>query len=363
MAAPTSPAAHPPTNGAAMRVLAILLLVVALFLLWPYRGPVVFALVVAFLAHPLYTRLARALPKRWMAASVVLLLVGILLLAPLALLTGLLVREAQGALGSLSATGGTAVFSDLLTRVGVDAARADALVEEGRVRAAAFLQDLAVPALSGTLDILLAAVIFFILLYFALVDGARLVRWLQRLSPLDERPHRRLLEGAGERVKALVWGSLLIALAEGVLAGLGWWLLGMPSPILWGSVMTIMAVIPIVGPFVVLIPGAIYAFATGNIVAGVGLLVLNFVFVGLIDDILRPWLVGRWTRVHPAIILLGILGGIPLMGLSGLILGPLLLSLVAPVMEAWLTPGEGALETPPHEERTPARRGTRSRSG
>ena len=351
--------AAPPTSRAAIRVLALLLLVVAFFLLWPYRGPVVFALVTAYLAYPLYARLADVLPRRWMSAVVVLLLVAVLLVAPFLLLGGLLLHDAQRAAAALATPGGfDNLAQDALMRVGMDAEQARVFVEqELRGRAAALLQDRLVPALASVAEGLVATVVFFILLYFALVDGPRLLAWLRRLSPLDGRPHRRLLRGAGERVKALVWGSLLISLVEGVLAGLGWWVLGMPSPILWGVIMALLAVLPVVGPFVVLVPGAIYAYMTGNLVAAVGLLALNFVFVGLVDDLLRPLLVARWTRVHPAIILLGILGGVPLMGLSGLLIGPLLLSLLAPVLEAWLAPGEGILDQPPEEGGTTRRRG------
>jgi predicted PurR-regulated permease PerM len=166
---------------------------------------------------------------------------------------------------------------------------------------------------------------------------------VRKTMPLDEKRRDRLLKRTGERLEAIILGTILVSLVQGIAAALGWWVLGFPAPVFWGFVMTVLAIIPFFGPFMVLIPAGVIWILLGETFAGVALIVWALVLVGLIDDVLRPYVIGRRSKVHAGVILVGILGGIHVFGISGFVLGPLLLGLLAPVLAEWARPEDEPL--------------------
>ena len=139
----------------------------------------------------------------------------------------------------------------------------------------------------------------------------------------------------GKAINSVIKGSLVIAIIQGILTGLGFTLFQVPNPALWGSIASITALIPGIGTALVLIPGILYLFFSFKIGLGFGLLAWGILAVGLIDNILGPTLVGRGTKIHPFLVLFGVLGGIQLFGPAGFIAGPLILSLLFALAEIY----------------------------
>lgn len=309
--------------------------VIALALAWELRGPLVLALVLGFLVQPLHRRLAPRVRWPWLSGIILTLLVIVLIVLPFAMLALALVADVQRVADAAMKPGGPERLADgALEALGLPPDTADALVAQAGGALRTFGEGMILPALSAGIGFVLALVIFLILLYFLIVDWGRLAGFAKRVVPLDEQERDLLFKHAGQRVKALVLGSLVVAVVQAIVAGLGWWVLGLPSPIFWAFVMLVLEFVPLLGSFVVLLPATIWAFATGQWGVGVGLLVLNFIAVGLIDDLLRAWIVGRWSGIHPALVLIGLAGGIPVFGLTGIILGPLFVSLLPLFLEA-----------------------------
>lgn len=348
---PSRPTAFQRVPSAALRnrrfllALALILIGVSLWIAWPYRAAIVLAVVLGYVLRPLYHWLLKGLRYRWIAASVVLLLVATALIAPMAYIAWSLLDDVSTIRENLVGNGARERLVDVLAGWGLPAQSARDLIGQAFEAGTALLESMLITALTGALELVLGLVVFFILLFYTLTDGERMVKMVHDFAPLSGWRRRRLVQQVGERVKAIMLGTFFVYALQGVVGGIGWWIFGFPAPVFWGFVMTILAILPFMGPQLVTLPAGIFALMQGDTFAGVGLIVWTLVAVSLIDDLVRPWVIGRTSGVHPALILVGTLGGISVLGLSGLVLGPLLLGLLEPVLRAWAGTTRGAGHT------------------
>ncbi len=182
--------------------------------------------------------------------------------------------------------------------------------------------------LSGFSIWLLDLFIFFVALYYLIRDGDKLLKTLTKLSPLDKDDMNTIFSRLHLAVNSVIKGNLLIAILQGALVAVGFAMFGVPNALLWGAVAVITALIPGVGTGIVLLPGILYLFITHNIFGTIGLTLWGVIIVGLVDNLLRPKLVGEALSLHPLLILLSIIGGLFLFGPIGLFLGPIVMSLL-----------------------------------
>jgi predicted PurR-regulated permease PerM len=201
-------------------------------------------------------------------------------------------------------------------------------------------------ALSNVLAFLINLLLTLAALGIFYVRGEALAEEATSLLPLPADRGRELLSRVGMVTKAVVKGIVLTCIAQGALGGLGFWAAGLPSPLLFGTVMAFGALIPVVGTAIVWLPGALYLLAAGKTVAGVGLALWGALAVGNIDNLLRPLLAGGDIGIPMPLLIVGMLGGIVSFGLSGLVLGPLVLAVLLFVLEERRRAASGA-ETPP----------------
>lgn len=194
-------------------------------------------------------------------------------------------------------------------------------------------------SLGNIFSVTAQAVLFILLgivaLYYFLKEGDRFLDILLRLSPLDREYDDKILSKMRRAINSIIRGSLVVALIQAVLTGIGFWIFGVPNPALWGSVTVIAALVPTVGTGLVTIPGVVYLLILGHPVAAIGLLAWGILGVGLIDNLLRPILIGRGVDIHPYLIILAVLGGISFFGIAGFLLGPLILSLFFALSELY----------------------------
>ncbi len=179
----------------------------------------------------------------------------------------------------------------------------------------------------NTFKLLLNICLMLYLTFFLLRDGKYLLELFIRALPLGDARERLLFAKLGEVTRATIKGNLVIALVQGSLGGLIFWILGIPGALLWGVVMAVLSLIPAVGPAIVWVPVSIYLFATGDNVKAIILIAFGMGVIGLIDNILRPILVGRDTKLPDYIVLLSTLGGLVLFGINGFVIGPLVAAL------------------------------------
>ncbi len=177
--------------------------------------------------------------------------------------------------------------------------------------------------------------IFLIALFYLLKDGVKLKNMLVRISPLQDIHDEEIFSKLSLAINTVLKGTLVVALIQGCMAALGFYLFGIPSPFLWGAVAAIAAVIPGFGTALVISPAVVYLALSGEISSAVGLFVWGMTAVGLIDNFLGPKIVERGVKIHPFLILLSVLGGLSLFGPLGFIFGPLVLSLFFALSEIY----------------------------
>ncbi len=174
---------------------------------------------------------------------------------------------------------------------------------------------------------LLGFFVMFFVMFYMLKEGKELVEKMRMHIPLKERYRRHVSERFNSVVYATIYGIVTTAIVQGAVGALGLWIFGVSSPLLWGLVMTILAMIPFIGPAFVWLPASLFKLATGETFNGIGLILYGLLVVSTIDNVVRPRIIGSKGNVHPVLVLLGVLGGLEVFGLLGIIIGPLILAI------------------------------------
>lgn len=200
---------------------------------------------------------------------------------------------------------------------------------------AKWLSSTAGSIVKGSLLQLVDLAITFYMLFFFLRDRRVALQSLRSLSPLSEKEMDRLFFRVRDTIYATMYGTLTVASIQGLLGGLMFWWLGLPAPFLWGVVMALLSVIPMLGAFIICIPAAILLLLKGSWVKALILLLWANIVVGAVDDLLFPVLVGKRLKLHTILAFISIVGGLILFGSSGLILGPVTLTVTSVLLESW----------------------------
>ncbi|WP_290891301.1 AI-2E family transporter [Arenimonas sp.] len=340
-AAEAAAAAEVPASPFAARVtMALLLVASCLGLAWilvPFYAAILWGVIIATMSSPLYARLLpRLKQRRNLTAALVLMVVLVAGVFPLALLSASLAREAtqiyelidsgawdpavyiRGLFDALPAWLGA-----LFDRFGL--VDFDTLQRRLVAAAAQGTQAIASQALAiglDTFDFVMSLFIALYLAFFLVRDGSGLARTVGSAIPLAAVHKRELIAKFVAVVRATIKGSLLVAAIQGALGGLAFWALGVGGALIWGVVMAFLALVPLVGATLVWLPVAAYFLLVGAFWKAGALLVFGALVIGSIDNLLRPMLVGRDTRLPDYVVMITTLGGISVFGINGVVIGP-----------------------------------------
>jgi predicted PurR-regulated permease PerM len=329
-----------------------LLLIVAVsvafaMILWPFFGPVLWATVLAIVFAPLYRRLSPLLRrKRSIAALVTLFIILVMVILPLALVAAALVQEASGVYRRVQAgeihfgkffeqmvagLPGWAVH--LLERFGLtNFGAVQERLSEALTKGSHFLATQAISIGQNAFSFLVSLFVMLYLLFFLLRDGDDLFKRVRKALPLRSEQLHQLFSEFAAVVRATVKGNIVIAILQGVLGGIIFWILGAEAPLLWGGLMAVLSLVPAVGSALVWAPAGVYFLATGALLRGVVLIAFGVFVIGLVDNIVRPILVGRDIKMPDYLVLISTLGGIAVFGVNGFVIGPLI---AAMFISAW----------------------------
>ena len=313
----------------------------------PFYGAVFWGAVLALMFQPLYRKLlGRMRGRPNLAALATLGVILLLVILPLALVGVSLVQEATGVYARVKS--GELNFgryferivsvlpswmTGLLDRAGlVDLPALQAKLVAGLTKRGESLAGRAVDIGGEAVDLVIGFCIAMYLLFFLLRDGAAVARDIRATIPLEPGPKERLLERFTTVIRATVKGNILVAAAQGALGGLAFWVLGVHAPMLWGVVMAFLSLLPAIGAALIWAPVALYLLAIGQVWQGLGLIAFGVVVIGLIDNVLRPILVGKDTAMPDYVVLIATVGGLALFGLNGFVIGPVI---VAMFLAAW----------------------------
>jgi len=312
------------------------------FVLAPFFSTVLWGAILALIFQPvqrwLVVRLGR---RRNLAALLTLTICLVIVILPLTFVAGTLIAEISHAYGQVRSGSLDigAFFSqmvhalpqsvqDLLGRY--DLMDLPGLQQRLSAGAAQISQFVATRALSVGQITLQVVVSFFVMLYlffFLVRDGREISKLVRDAIPLDEQHKLHLIRKFTTVIRATVKGNLAVAFIQGSLGGAALWVLGIQGALLWGFVMMLLSLLPAVGASLVWGPIAIYFLSTGSIARGLGLAIFGAVVIGTIDNVLRPVLVGKDTRLPDWVVLISTLGGISLLGINGFVIGPLVAAL------------------------------------
>jgi predicted PurR-regulated permease PerM len=187
----------------------------------------------------------------------------------------------------------------------------------------------------GSAVAVLVLLLTFYLLFFLLRDRQLALRALRSLAPLSAPEIDRLCRRVGETIHATIYGTVVVSAVQGLLGGLMFWWLGLPNPLLWGVVMAVVAVVPVLGAFVVWVPAAAFLVLNGSWIKGLILAVWGVVVVSSADNLLLPILVGKRLRLHTVIAFISAVGGLVLFGAAGLVLGPVVFTITKELLAIW----------------------------
>lgn len=219
------------------------------------------------------------------------------------------------------------IVNSLFERFGIDTSVVRQNISAAAIGGSKFLAEEALTVGQNTFSFLLGLALMIYLTFFLLRDGHRLTNLLIKALPLgDEREHK-LFSKFAEVTRATVKGNLVVAIVQGALGGIIFALLGIPGALLWGVVMAFLSLIPAVGAALVWLPVSIYLYATGSWIPATILVAYGAIVIGLADNVLRPILVGRDTKLPDYLVLFSTLGGLSLFGITGFVLGPLVAGL------------------------------------
>ncbi|TVT81433.1 AI-2E family transporter [Pseudomonas sp. H3(2019)] len=337
------------TVGRDKSLLVLLVLVTAAFIwiLLPFYGAVFWAVILGIVFAPLQRRLQVKFGwHRNLTALCTLSICLVIAILPVIITSILLVQEGANIYkdiesGQLDIASYLAqfkhslppYFQHLLDRFGMGELNAlREKIVKSAMQGSEFFASKAFSFGQGTVDVVVSFFVMLYLLFFFLRDGAELARKVRAAVPLAEHQKRRLQLKFNRVVRATVKGNLLMAITQGALGGLVFWFLDIPSALLWAVIMAFLSLLPAVGAAIVWGPVSAYFLLSGAIWQGVVLGLFGVFVIGLVDNILRPTLVGKDTRMPDYLVLISTLGGLAIFGLNGFVIGPLIAALF---MSSW----------------------------
>ena len=280
-----------------------------------------------------------------LAAGITTVLVVLFFLVPLALLTLALVEQAISVYNDIQAGAfNTELIFDFvdenlprvasaLSDFGVSTTDLRANLNEAVGQAGQFAANWALAFGGSLLNILIQFTLVIYLLYFFLVDGWKIERALVHTIPMGDNRERTLFKRFALVARATLKGTLIVAFVQGAIGGIMFAFLGIPAALLWGVAMMLLALLPVGGSAIIWVPAAVIMFIQGNVTAGIIIVVVGSLIIGLVDNLLRPLLVGRDTQMPDYLVLISTLGGIAMFGLSGFVIGPTVAALFITVWE------------------------------
>lgn len=306
----------------------------------PFLPALAWSLALAVLFAPLQAWLEARLRRPSLAALVAVLAIGLIVVVPLTFVAQQLVQQtAQGA-AAIQAKVESGDWRRALEKQPRLVPLLDSIEEQFDVpgttkELATWISTVAGSIVKGSVYQLIGFCITFYLLFFLLRDRQRALHALRQLSPLSDAETDRLHDRVGDTIHATVYGTLAVSAVQGLLGGLMFWWLGLPAPLLWGVVMALLAVVPVIGAFVVWIPAALFLAIEGSWGKALILALWGMLVVGTIDNLLRPILVGNRLKLHTVLAFISVVGGLMLFGAAGLILGPVVLTITMVLLETW----------------------------
>ena len=312
-----------------------------LFVILPFVEYVIASAILAFILYPFHRRLSRRLRTRLsarfgeMLSALILILSSIVaVILPVAYITWVFIRDLTAIAAGESSIDVAAIEAEIAALTGQDPEVGDALQTIGEL-----LVETLFGGLSGVFTTMIRASVglslALFLVYYTLIDGPAFVKWIRATSPLPSAVTADLVDRVNVMTRGVVIGHIVVALLQALVAGLGLWVAGIPNVVFWTFVMAVLALLPLIGAFFVWGPAAAYLVVIDQATAGVFLAAYGVAVIAMVDNYARPLVIDQQAHLNPAIILLGVFGGIYSVGFTGLFVGPIVIGVLAATLETF----------------------------
>jgi len=331
----------------------LLLFVTAIFLylcwrmLVPFLGVIAWATVLVILFYPVHKRIAKRLNRPSLAALISCFLVILIILVPITLIALAVFNELANALQSAQAAVNYVLdpnapisgpFLNFIGRyVDLSQLRSEEFLLARLKGAGGQIAGETLGFLGGLAGFIVQMFFVIFTMYYFFKDGENIARHVRDSLPLEHEQAEGIMARTREVIDASVYGVITIAAIQGILGGLAFWVLGLRSALIWGVAMTFLSMVPMLGAFLVWVPAAIYLAVTGHYVKAIMLAVWGTFVIGMVDNFLRPKLVGSRTRLHELLIFFSVLGGLSVFGVLGVVLGPVVLAITLALIDVYRT--------------------------
>jgi len=296
-------------------IIILVALVLGALIIRPFIAALAFAAILAYILYPTH-KLLKSKIKKLPSAALITFLVVIATLSFVAWGLNFLLTEFSQAYFQITSINFTQVFQQEI--LGDTVRDVVTLIFSKLV---IYLSDF----VSKIPGILLSFFVFIMSFFYFIKDGKKIWTWFKKILPLKSAEKKQVVTEIENYVHAFVNVWLLIAVLQGIIAAIGFYLFGLNYWVIAGFAAAILSVIPILGPYLIYIPTGLFMVASGDIATGVGLMTYGLALGGILDYVIRPYYTGKWAAIHPLVVLVGIFGGLILLGAAGIILGPLLL--------------------------------------
>lgn len=324
----------------------LLVTALVLFLFWQVLQPfilvIIVAAVVAVILAPIDKRLKKILKRPRLSAALLCVATFFLVFIPILTVLFLMVTQASDLVRT--AASDTSWLTELKASATpiIQALPAPVQDEIATIDLAAIGKSVATWAFqnvgnifSSSTQLILNAFIFFLCLYYLLVNREHLYNEALALSPLENETDKMLLKRIVNTIRGVVFGVLLVAIIQGIIAGIGMTIFGVPGSLIWGALTAVAGLVPILGTAIVLIPAILYLFFTGSTAAALGMLIWSLVFVSMVDNLVGPYLIGGRAHLQSFMVLISVLGGLAAFGSVGAIAGPTILAALLGLLELY----------------------------
>jgi len=333
---------------------ALFFLIVGIFfylfyrLMVPFFSPIAWAGILVIVFYPLYKWLLKKVRHSWLASLISCILIFIIIIGPFIYLLASLVNEAATAVQKINTaykSGGlkelmsfTSPFLDLikeklasypqLANVDFESVVKDAVTSVTRA--------IGTHATGAIANLSLTLFNFFLMIfamYYFFRDGERIINFMKRITPLETDKVSLMYSHLHDVIEGMMYGGVVMALIQGFLGGLLFTIVGISSPVLWGSVMAFLAFVPIVGPFLIYIPAGVILILGGSPVKGIIVIAIGTIVVSQLDNFVRPHLFSGKTQTHTLMLFFSIMGGVAFFGLLGIVLGPFIAAVFLSILK------------------------------
>jgi predicted PurR-regulated permease PerM len=338
-------------------IFILFLTVVSFYLLYqillPFFSSIIWAILLAMVFYPLFQKLQRILKKREVISALIMtLLVFIVIVLPFTLLLASLASEVVDIYHRAEEIIRTGQFQAYLEKAKeipmlkwilaklseyIDFSQTDPLplILKNFKQISNFIFTQTTILLKGLSTFAIGFFFTLLSLYYFFKDGRHLFERLKEFVPLPSKERDLLIQRFKDMIYATIYGGILIAIIQGFLGGLSFWVLGLPSPIFWGTAMALLSFIPIGGTAFIWGPAGILLLIGGAILKGVILLGVGIFVISMVDNLLRPFFISSRTKIHPLLLFFAVLGGIQAFGLIGVVAGPLVATLFLALIEIY----------------------------